>query len=99
MENEKEFTVDTPVTVDRYNHISNPSKGIIVGYAEAPVSKTLLYQIDIDGCIIKTSGLSIVESKFYSPLSENERHGYDIKAQREKERLEDLAWFERTKMK
>lgn len=94
---EKEFEIGTEVTVDRYNHISNPSKGIVVGYGTMPLSGRLTYKVDINHCIIQTTGISIVESKNYEPASENERHGYDIKAQQEKWRLEDEAWFNRNK--
>ena len=69
-----EFKVDDVVTVDRYNHIDDVQKGIIVGYTKMPPNERLLYRIDIDGFEIITSGISIMESKDYVPAPNNERH-------------------------
>jgi hypothetical protein len=71
---EKEFEVGVEVTVDRYNPKNNPSKGIVVGYGIMPISGRLTYKININGCIIQTTGISIVESKNYEPADESERH-------------------------
>jgi hypothetical protein len=34
-----------------------------------------LYQINQEGVVIQSTGVSIMESKLYSPLPENERQG------------------------
>ena len=69
-----EFKVDDIVTVDRYNHIDDVQKGIVIGYGAMQVSKTLTYKIDINGVEIETTGVSIMESKDYVPAKDEERH-------------------------
>lgn len=74
MFNNPEFEVDDVVTVDRYNHIDDVQKGVIVGYGEMQLSKTLTYKIRIDGITIESTGVSIMESKLYEPCKDEERH-------------------------
>jgi len=76
MENNKEFKIDDIVTIDRYNRKGDESKGKVVGYGQMPISRTLTYKVVVDGLEIQTTGASIVESKNYQPVSDNERHGY-----------------------
>ncbi len=70
----KEFNIDDKVTIDRYNHITDVQKGIIVGYGSMSISGTLTYKVNINDVIIQTTGISIMESKDYVPVNDNERH-------------------------
>jgi len=95
-----EFKINDTVTVDRYNHIKDVQKGAVVGFGTMPISKRLTYKVDINGVVIQTTGGSIVESKNYEPVPRNERHEpFGSREYREREVLEDAAWFKRTKMK
>jgi hypothetical protein len=69
-----EFNIGDIVTLDRYNHIDDVEKVKVVGYGEMPISKNLTYKLDVGGVIIQSTGISIVESENYIPLSTNERH-------------------------
>jgi D-hexose-6-phosphate mutarotase len=71
---EKEFKIGTTVTLDRYNHIDDAERVEIVGYGEMPISKTLTYKMNVKGIIIESTGISIMESKFYVPVPKEERH-------------------------
>lgn len=73
MEN-KEFEIGEIVTLDRYNHIDDAVKVEIVGYGEMMLSKRLTYKMNVNGVIIESTGLSIMESKFYEPVPDEERH-------------------------
>ena len=70
----KEFQIGDTVTLDRYNHIDDVNVVKVVGYNTMPMSGRLLYQMDVNGTIIESTGGSIVESKLYSPVPDNERH-------------------------
>jgi hypothetical protein len=70
----REFDIDEIVTVDRYNHIDDVQQGIIVGFGTMPISNRLTYKINIGNTIIQCTGNSIVESEYYVPALENERH-------------------------
>lgn len=95
-----EFRINDIVTVDRYNHIKDVQKGTIVGYSEMQISKTLTYKINIKGTIIETTGGSIMESKDYSPVPDDERHEpFGTREYHERETCEDAVWFKKTKMK
>jgi hypothetical protein len=67
-----EFKENDVVTVDRYNHIDDVQKGTVLGFDVW--NDKIIYKIDIDGVTITTSGLCIMESKYYEPLPANERH-------------------------
>lgn len=69
---ELEFKENDVVTVDRYNHIDDVQKGTILSFDVW--NDKIIYKIDIDGVTISTSGLCIMESKYYEPLPANERH-------------------------
>ena len=71
---ENEFEIGDIVTLDRYNHIDDVKKVKIVGFGEMPMSKTLTYKMNVDGIIIESTGISIIESKYYKPVDNNERH-------------------------
>jgi hypothetical protein len=77
---EKEFNIDDTVTVDRYNHIDDAEKGIVVGLDET-MGGEVLYKINIREIVIRTTGRSIMESKMYDPLPEKERHAKIINKQ------------------
>ena len=70
----KEFKVGDTVTLDRYNHIDDVQKVKIVGFGEMPISKTLTYKMDVNGTIIDSTGVSIMESKYYKPVADEDRH-------------------------
>lgn len=94
-----EFKIDDVVTVDRYNHIKDVQKGTIIGYGKTH-GGTLTYKINIKGTTIETSGGSIMESKIYNPVPDDERHEpVGTREYREREAREDAEWFKRTKMK
>ena len=67
-----EFNIDTEVTIDRYNAIETPDKGIVVGY-DISMGGTRLYKVKINNLIITTSGMCIRESKFYEAPQKSER--------------------------
>jgi len=71
---DKEFKIGDTVTLDRYNHIDDVQKVKIVGFGEMPISGTLTYKMDVDGIIIQSTGISIMESKFYEPVDDKDRH-------------------------
>ena len=71
---EKEFKIGDIVTLDRYNHIDDAMKVKVVGYGQMPVSKTLTYKMDVNGTIIESTGGSIMESKLYDPVPDEDRH-------------------------
>ena len=68
------FNIGDIVTLDRYNHIDDAVKVKVVGYGEMPISKTLTYKMNVNGTIIESTGISIMESKHYSPVADEERH-------------------------
>lgn len=69
-----EFKVGDTVRVDRYNHIDDIERGVIVGYGRMPLSGRLTYKINLGELVIQSTGISIMESKHYIPVSDNERH-------------------------
>jgi len=69
-----EFKVGQTVTLDRYNHIDDVEKVKVVGYGEMPISGTLTYKMDVNGVIIESTGISIMESKDYEPCPDEDRH-------------------------
>lgn len=73
MENQ-EFKIGEIVTVDRYNHIKDVQMGLVVGYGVMPISHRLTYKIRLKDVVIQTTGVSIMESKDYEPVPDNERH-------------------------
>tara|TARA_S200002703_G_C3763644_1_gene235079 strand:- start:676 stop:930 length:255 start_codon:yes stop_codon:yes gene_type:complete len=71
---EKEFKIGDIVTLDRYNHIEDVQKVKVIGYGRMFVSNRLTYKLDVNGVEIESTGLSIMESKLYSPVPERDRH-------------------------
>ncbi len=71
---QKEFNIGDTVTLDRYNHIDDAAKVEVVGYGEMPISKTLTYKMNVNGTIIESTGISIMESKHYKPVADEDRH-------------------------
>jgi hypothetical protein len=71
---EKEFNIGDVVTLDRYNHIDDAQKVVIVGYGEMPISKRITYKMRVDDITIESTGVSIIESEHYVPVPENQRH-------------------------
>ena len=75
----REFKIGDVVTLDRYNHIEDAQKVKVVGYGRMFVSNRLTYKLDVNGVEIETTGISIMESKLYSPVPAKDRH-YRLKA-------------------
>ncbi len=71
--NEPEFQIGDTVTLDRYNHIDDVERVKVVGYGQMPISRDLTYKLDVNGLEIQSTGISIMESKLYSPVADNER--------------------------
>ncbi len=71
---EREFNIGDTVTLDRYNHIDDVQKVKIVGFGEKSVSKDVTYKMNVDGIIIESTGMSIMESKYYVPVFDEDRH-------------------------
>lgn len=69
-----EFKIGDTVTLDRYNHIDDVQRVKIIGYGKMPISNTLTYKMDVNGIIIESTGASIMESKHYNPVPDEERH-------------------------
>ena len=72
--NKPEFKIGDTVTLDRYNHIDDVEVVKVVGYGEMSVSKRLTYKMNVHGIVIESTGISIMESKFYEPVPADERH-------------------------
>ena len=70
---EAEFKIGDEVTLDRYNHIDDVQKVKVVGYGKM-LSGRLTYKMCVSGLIIESTGGSIMESKFYSPVPNEQRH-------------------------
>jgi hypothetical protein len=70
----KEFKIGDVVTLDRYNHIDDVEVCEVVGYGEMPISGDLTYNVSVRGTIISTTGISIMESKKYIPVDDEDRH-------------------------
>jgi hypothetical protein len=71
---EKEFKIGDTVTLDRYNHIDDAVRVKVVGYGQMPLSGTLTYKMNVNGTIIESTGGSIMESKHYDPVPDEDRH-------------------------
>ena len=71
---EKEFKIGDTVTLDRYNHIDDIEVVKVVGYGQMPISGTPTYKMDVHGTIIESTGGSIMESKYYNPVPDKDRH-------------------------
>jgi hypothetical protein len=69
-----EFKIGDTVTLDRYNHIDDVQKVQITGYGEMPFSGQITYIMDVNGVQIQSTGVSIMESKFYQPVDDIDRH-------------------------
>ena len=69
-----EFKIGDTVTLDRYNHIDDVEKVEVIGYGTMQVSGTLTYKMDVEGTLIESTGVSIMESKNYKPCLPEERH-------------------------
>lgn len=69
-----EFKIGDVITLDRYNHIDDKQTVTIIGYGQMPVSGRLTYKMNVRGTIIESTGASIVESKLYDPVPDEERH-------------------------
>lgn len=70
----KEFKIGDKVTLDRYNHLDDTQKVEVVGYGIMPLSERLTYKLKVDRLIIESTGASIMESKHYDPVPDDERH-------------------------
>ena len=69
-----EFKIGDVVTLDRYNHIDDVEKVKVIGYGTMQISGDLTYKMDVDGTLIESTGISIMESKYYEPCLPEERH-------------------------
>ena len=69
-----EFKIGDFVTLDRYNHIDDVQRVEVVGYGTMGWSGTLTYKMDVNGTIIESTGASIMESKLYDPVPDDQRH-------------------------
>ena len=76
MKQQGEFKIGQTVTLDRYNHINDVEKVKVVAYGSIGWgdNERLAYKMDVNGTIITSTGISIMESKDYSPVPDNERH-------------------------
>ena len=70
----KEFKIGDTVTLDRYNHIEDAQKVNIIGFSEMPISKRLTYKMLVGETVIESTGVSIMESKYYEPVEDCDRH-------------------------
>lgn len=71
---ELEFNIGDTVTLDRYNHIDDVESVKVVGYGSMLMSNRLTYKMDVRGIKIDSTGGSIMESKLYDPVPDDERH-------------------------
>ncbi len=70
----KEFKIGDMVTLDRYNHIDDVEVVKIIGFGEMPISQTVTYKMNVRGLLIECTGRSIMESKYYEPVNDEDRH-------------------------
>ena len=72
----KEFEIGDTVTLDRYNHIEDVEVVNVVGYGTIGWGEheRLTYIMDVKGVKIQSTGISIMESKFYEPAPDEDRH-------------------------
>lgn len=68
-----EFKIGDTVTLDRYNHIDDVQKVKIIGYTTS-IGGYKLYEMNVNGVIISSSGKCIMESKHYDPVDDKDRH-------------------------
>ena len=68
-----EFKIGDTVTLDRYNHIDDTQRVKIIGYTIS-LGGYKLYEMNVNGVIIQSSGKCIMESKDYDPVPERDRH-------------------------
>ena len=76
-----EFKLCDIVTLDRYNHVDQPTPSTVIGYTTSMSGDQLLYQLDVHGQRCTSSGKCIKESTLYDPVDEKERHPYDRRFQ------------------
>ena len=69
-----EFNIGDTVTLGRYNHIDDVEVVKVIGYGEMPISGTLTYKMDVKGTTIDSTGISIMESRLYAPVPDEDRH-------------------------
>ena len=69
-----EFKIGDTVTLDRYNHIDDVQKVKIINIREGFLSPGLVYVMDVNRTEITSTGVSIMESKDYKPVSNKDRH-------------------------
>jgi len=74
--NNPEFKIGDTITLDRYNHINDVEVVKIVAYGTIGwgENERLTYIMDVNGVRISSTGISIMESKDYSPCPDSERH-------------------------
>lgn len=75
----KEFKIGETVTLDRYNHIDDVETVKIIGYGNLPISGDITYKMNVNGTIIGSTGISIMESKHYKPVADEDRHPRQIR--------------------
>ena len=69
-----EFKIGDTVTLDRYNHIDDVQKVKIIRYSKSFIGGYHQYDMDVNGVIISASGKCIMESKYYDPVDNEDRH-------------------------
>lgn len=70
-----EFKIGDTVTLDRYNHIDDVEVVKIVDIQPSwSPAGGFDYVMDVNGVMIRSSGRSIMESKDYIPVPDEERH-------------------------
>ena len=71
-----EFKIGDTVTLDRYNHIDDVERVKIVDYTTIGwgENERLAYKMNVNGVIITSTGISIMESKDYKPCPDEDRH-------------------------
>jgi hypothetical protein len=74
MEQEKEFKAGDEVTVDRYNAKGEEVKTKIERINPGFTGQDWWYVVLINGVEIQVRGGSIVESKYYDPVPDDQRH-------------------------
>ena len=72
---ELEFKIGDTVTLDRYNHIDDVEVVKIVDIQPKWFGADGFdYVMDVKGTKIRSTGISIVESKHYVPVPDEDRH-------------------------
>ena len=81
-----EFNIGDTVTLDRYNHIDDVEVVKIIDIVDSwSPGGGKEYVMDVNGVHIRSTGMSLMESKHYVPVPDEDRHEKKFKGMTTKE--------------